>query len=120
MQTFDVWKFLEVFLSFAGWPGACVPAIRVGRPLPRAGAPAGAAGVQPGRPSRGGHPVRADAAGERRETLKRLGAVLEPDDARRLSARALASNVWVEDRIVTRLAEIEPGLALNAADLIIP
>lgn len=57
---------------------------------------------------------------ERQETLKRLVAVLEPDDARRLLARALASNVWVEDRIVTRLTELEPGLALNAADLLIP
>ncbi|MGW2721613.1 hypothetical protein [Streptomyces sp. NPDC001492] len=54
----------------------------------------------------------------RQEALQRLVAVLEPDDARRLLARVLASNVWVEDRVVTRLAEIEPGLALNAADLL--
>jgi ATP/maltotriose-dependent transcriptional regulator MalT len=57
---------------------------------------------------------------DRRDTLKSLVAILEPDEARQLLARALASNVWVEDRVITRLTEIEPGLALNATDLLTP
>jgi tetratricopeptide (TPR) repeat protein len=62
--------------------------------------------------------TRSARAWERQETLKSMVAVLEPDEARHLLARALASNVWVEDRVVTRLTEIEPGLALSAADLL--
>jgi hypothetical protein len=41
-----------------------------------------------------------------------------PSEREGSPTRALASNVWVEDRVVTRLTKIEPGLALSAADLL--